>query len=136
MKHGTIRPPGIPPKPGDSTVQTLSGACGKRGGNNCLRRISLRGQQHSHKIDRRANIGRSLAERFTKRGHSARAVTRKSQGLTQVVANFRRITSKRDGTLKQRRGGTEIPRLRPRHGFVEQRFGIWCGSAGTHPVIA
>jgi hypothetical protein len=74
-----------------------------------------------------------LAKRFTIGGFSTRTVTRKTQGLTKVIANFRRIQAKRDAAIEQRCGTAIIPRMQPRHGLIKQRPAIGCRG---HPAIA
>ena len=65
----------------DRDLQWSGLASGKRGRNHCLCCIFLRGQQHLHQIDRRAHIGRTLAQCFTIGGLCPCVITRKSQGL-------------------------------------------------------
>lgn len=100
MEQGTVGPSGTAPKPSNGAVQALPSASGKRCRNHHLRGFSLRRQQHIHQIDGGTHIARALAQRLTIRRLSARAITRKSQGLTLVIVDLRRIRTKRDGAIE------------------------------------
>jgi hypothetical protein len=60
-------------------------------------------------------------------------ITRKSQGLAEVIANFRRIHAKRYGLGELRRSSAKIPRAQARHGLFKQRPAI---GGRCHPAIA
>jgi hypothetical protein len=74
-----------------------------------------------------------LAQRFTIGGLGPCLITGKSQGLAQIIADFWRVTAKRNGAIEPRGSGAKIPRIEPRHGLIKQRPAIGCR---THPAIA
>ena len=114
-------------------MQILSGAGSQRARGHLSRRIGACGQKQRHQIGGSAHIGRALAERFTKGRFGPGPITEKSQCLSQIIANFRRVTAKRNGAIEQRCRGAEIPRPQTRHGLIKQRPAIDCCA---HPAIA